>query len=146
MNILLLGSGGREHALAWKIAASPLVEKLYCAPGNAGIAQEAEIVTLGLTDHAAVVAFCRANKIDFGSRAELVTNPRVQALYDGIIEELNKSLARFEKLKRVLLLPEELSALDGTLTPTLKVRRRGVEERYRALIDEMYEKAGVGAS
>ena len=42
MNILLLGSGGREHALAWKIAASPLVEKLYCAPGNAGIAQECE--------------------------------------------------------------------------------------------------------
>ena len=44
MNILLLGSGGREHALAWKIAASPLADKLYCAPGNAGIAQEAECV------------------------------------------------------------------------------------------------------
>ena len=43
MNILLLGSGGREHALAWKIAASPLTDKLYCAPGNAGIAQEAEM-------------------------------------------------------------------------------------------------------
>ena len=42
MNILLLGSGGREHALAWKIAASPLVTKLWCAPGNAGIAREAE--------------------------------------------------------------------------------------------------------
>ena len=42
MNILLIGSGGREHALAWKIAASPLVETLYCAPGNAGIAQEAD--------------------------------------------------------------------------------------------------------
>ena len=41
MNILILGSGGREHALAWKIAASPLTDKLYCAPGNAGIAQEA---------------------------------------------------------------------------------------------------------
>ncbi len=41
MNILILGSGGREHALAWKIAASPLTEKLYCAPGNAGIAREA---------------------------------------------------------------------------------------------------------
>ena len=41
MNILLLGSGGREHALAWKIAASPLTEKLYCAPGNAGIAGRA---------------------------------------------------------------------------------------------------------
>src|SRR5205809_7436762 len=46
MNILLLGSGGREHAQAWKIAASPLTEKLYCAPGNAGIARECEVVAL----------------------------------------------------------------------------------------------------
>ena len=59
MNILLLGSGGREHALAWKMAASPLTERLYCAPGNAGIAQEAECVPLDLADHAAVIAFCR---------------------------------------------------------------------------------------
>ena len=50
MNILLLGSGGREHALAWKIAASPLVAKLWCAPGNAGIAREAECVAVDITD------------------------------------------------------------------------------------------------
>ena len=61
MNILILGSGGREHALAWKIAASPLVERLYCAPGNAGIAQECELVALDLRDHAGVIGFCRAN-------------------------------------------------------------------------------------
>src|SRR5918999_5013659 len=65
MNILLLGSGGREHALAWKIAASPLVERLYCAPGNAGIAQEADLVDLDLGDHQALIGFCRANKVDF---------------------------------------------------------------------------------
>jgi len=65
MNILILGSGGREHALAWKIAASPLADKLYCAPGNAGIAQEAECVALDLADHRAVIAFCQTNKIDF---------------------------------------------------------------------------------
>ena len=65
MNILLLGSGGREHALAWKMAASPLTDQLYCAPGNAGIAREAECVVLDITDHAAIVAFCKANKIDF---------------------------------------------------------------------------------
>ena len=59
MNILILGSGGREHALAWKMAASPLADKLYCAPGNAGIAREAECVALDLTDHAAVIAFCQ---------------------------------------------------------------------------------------
>src|ERR1700722_6264788 len=65
MNILLLGSGGREHALAWKIAASPLTDRLFCAPGNAGIVQEAECVALDLADHAAIIAFCRANSVDF---------------------------------------------------------------------------------
>jgi phosphoribosylamine--glycine ligase len=75
MNILLLGSGGREHALAWKMAASPLTDRLYCAPGNAGIAREAECVALDITDHAGVAAFCKANKIDFvvvGPEAPLV--------------------------------------------------------------------------
>jgi len=64
MNVLLLGSGGREHALAWKIAASPLLTKLYAAPGNPGIGAEAELVKLDVTDHAAVAAFCREKKID----------------------------------------------------------------------------------
>jgi long-chain acyl-CoA synthetase len=85
--------------------------------------------------------WARANQVEFASRQALVTNGRVQALYEGIIEDLNQNLARFEKLKRVLLVPEELSAADGTLTHTFKVRRRGIEERYRTLIDEMYAKA-----
>jgi phosphoribosylamine---glycine ligase len=63
MNILILGSGGREHALAWKIAASPLTERLYCAPGNPGIARECELAALDPADHGAVVAFCRARAI-----------------------------------------------------------------------------------
>jgi len=85
--------------------------------------------------------WARTNKIQFASRAELVAHPRVQALYEGIVEEHNRNLARFEKLKRVLLVAEEFSPATGTLTHTLKVRRRGIEERYLALIDEMYEKA-----
>ena len=82
MNILILGSGGREHALAWKIAASPLSEKLYCAPGNAGIAQEAECVALNLADHQAVIAFCRSSKIDL-----VVVGPEVP-LCAGIVDDL----------------------------------------------------------
>ena len=89
--------------------------------------------------------WARVNKVPFSSRKELVANGKVQALYDGIVEELNKNLARFEKLKRVLLVPDEFSASDGTLTHTLKVRRRGIEERYRDLIDEMYEKAEMAS-
>jgi phosphoribosylamine--glycine ligase len=83
MNILLLGSGGREHALAWKIAASPLVEQLYCAPGNAGIAEDAEIVPLDIADHAAVIAFCRAQNIDL-----VVVGPE-GPLCAGIVDDLN---------------------------------------------------------
>jgi len=88
--------------------------------------------------------WARANKIAFSSRAELVAAPTVQALYHGIVEESNKNLARFEKLKRVLLVAEEFSASDGTLTHTMKVRRRGIEERYRTLIDDMYNRAEAG--
>ncbi len=80
--ILILGSGGREHALAWKIAASPLTDKLYCAPGNAGIAREAECVSLDIADHAAVIAFCRANTIDL-----VVVGPEVP-LVAGIVDDL----------------------------------------------------------
>ena len=58
MNVLLLGSGGREHALSWKLAQSPSVAKLYAAPGNPGIAEEAELVDLDMGDHAAVLQFC----------------------------------------------------------------------------------------
>jgi phosphoribosylamine--glycine ligase len=75
VNLLLLGSGGREHALAWKLAASPLLTKLYATPGNPGIAREAELVTLDADDHRAVAAFCKDNSIDLvvvGPEAPLV--------------------------------------------------------------------------
>ena len=65
MNILLVGSGGREHALAWALSASPLLTKLYCAPGNAGIAQVAERVAIAATDFPALVEFAKAKHIDF---------------------------------------------------------------------------------
>jgi long-chain acyl-CoA synthetase len=85
--------------------------------------------------------WAHTHKIVFFSREELVANGRVQALYENAVEEINQSLARFEKLKRVLIVAEEFSATDGTLTHTFKVRRRGIETRYQHLIDEMYAKA-----
>ncbi len=65
MNILLIGSGGREHALAMALAKSKKCGKLYCAPGNAGIAELAKCVPLDTSDHAAVVRFCQAKEIEF---------------------------------------------------------------------------------
>ena len=59
MKVLLIGAGGREHALAWKLAQSPLVEQLFAAPGNPGMAECAQLVPLDVEDHAAVSAFCR---------------------------------------------------------------------------------------
>jgi phosphoribosylamine--glycine ligase len=75
MNVLLVGSGGREHALAWKLAQSPSLSTLYAAPGNPGIADHATCVTLDVTDHAAVIAFCCEQAIEFvviGPEAPLV--------------------------------------------------------------------------
>jgi phosphoribosylamine--glycine ligase len=85
MHILLLGSGGREHALAWKIAGSPLVTKLWCAPGNAGIAREAECVALDIADHAAVIDFCIQNKVEF-----VVVGPETP-LAAGIVDDLARA-------------------------------------------------------
>jgi phosphoribosylamine--glycine ligase len=82
MNILLLGSGGREHALAWAISASPLTDKLFCAPGNAGIAQVSECVALDIGDHKAIVAFAREHKIDL-----VVVGPE-GPLCAGIVDDL----------------------------------------------------------
>ena len=82
MNVLLIGSGGREHALAWALSASPLLTKLTCAPGNGGITQVAECVALDTGDHVAVIAWCKANKIDF-----VVVGPEIP-LVAGLASDL----------------------------------------------------------
>ena len=64
MKVLIVGGGGREHAIAWKVAKSPKVEKLYCAPGNAGIAEVAECVNIGVMEFDKLTAFARENQID----------------------------------------------------------------------------------
>jgi long-chain acyl-CoA synthetase len=83
--------------------------------------------------------WARANHVPFSNRKDLVTNRKVKALYEGIVGEINRNLARYETLKKVLLVPEEFTAEDGTLTPTLKLRRKTIEERYRKQIDDLYE-------
>ena len=83
MHILLLGSGGREHALAWKIAGPPLLTKLWCAPGNAGIARDAECVALDIADNSAVIDFCKAHAIEL-----VVVGPETP-LAAGIVDDLS---------------------------------------------------------
>jgi phosphoribosylamine---glycine ligase len=85
MNILLIGSGGREHALAWAMSASPMVDKLYCAPGNPGIDQVARIVNLNVADHAGIAHFCKDNAIGL-----VVVGPEAP-LVAGLADDLRKA-------------------------------------------------------
>ena len=64
MNILVIGGGGREHALVWKLAQSRRVKRLYCAPGNAGMTGLAEQVPISVMDFPAIIEFCQNNAID----------------------------------------------------------------------------------
>lgn len=85
MNILLIGSGGREHALAWRLSQSPSCEKLFASPGNPGIAECAECVAISVTEHAAVVAFCKEQDISF-----VVVGPEAP-LVDGLGDSLRSA-------------------------------------------------------
>jgi long-chain acyl-CoA synthetase len=85
--------------------------------------------------------WARSNQVVFYSREELCANPKVGALYEGMVAELNRGLSRFEQLKRTMVIAEELSAENGTLTTSMKLRRHAVVERYKKKIDAMYEKA-----
>ncbi|WOE75739.1 phosphoribosylamine--glycine ligase [Alterisphingorhabdus coralli] len=82
MNILLIGGGGREHALCWKLAQSPSVTKIFAAPGNPGMAEDADCVALAVGDHQAVVSFCEENAID-----QVVIGPEAP-LVDGLADSL----------------------------------------------------------
>ena len=85
MHVLLIGSGGREHALAWAMAASPLLTKLICAPGNGGIRDVAECVALDPADHGRIIDFCQEKRIDF-----VVIGPEAP-LVAGLADDLAKA-------------------------------------------------------
>ncbi len=133
MNILLLGSGGREHALAWKLAQSRLCDKLFASPGNPGIAEHAELVSLELTDHSAVLAFCEERRVGL-----VVVGPEAP-LVDGLGDSLrgagfavfgpSKAAAQLEGSKAFT---KELCARHNIPTAAFK-RATNVTEAYQAL-------------
>jgi phosphoribosylamine--glycine ligase len=84
MKVFVVGSGGREHALVWKISQSPLVKEVFCAPGNGGIAREAQCLDIAATDLEALVRFCKENKIDL-----IVVGPELP-LTMGIVDLFQK--------------------------------------------------------
>ena len=86
-------------------------------------------------------AWAREKGIPFGSRQELVDRPEVVAFYEQAIREMTPHLAQYERIKKLALLPREFTLEAGELTPTLKVKRRVVEQKYKDMIDRLYEAA-----
>jgi long-chain acyl-CoA synthetase len=83
--------------------------------------------------------WARASGVPFASSQELVNHPKVRDLYRGIVESVNQSLAHFETIKKVLVVPDEFTIAGGEITPTMKLKRRNVESKYRQQIDQLYQ-------
>ncbi len=83
--------------------------------------------------------WAHANGVSYTSRQELVGSDKVRALYRGIVEDLNKRLAQFETIKKIVVVPDEFTVATGEITPTLKLKRRVIEAKYRQQIDELYQ-------
>ncbi len=141
---LIKTSGGKF------IAPQPIENSMKLSPlvGTAVVVGEKRKFACALIspNFALLEEWAHNNGVQFSSRADLVSNQKVQELYQGIVQDVNENLARFEKLKRVVVVPDEFSADNGALTPTLKLRRRVVEERYRNQIEETYKQAEAKSS
>jgi long-chain acyl-CoA synthetase len=83
--------------------------------------------------------WAHANGVEFSSRQELVATAKVRELYKGIVEDLNKRLAHFETIKKIVIVPDEFTVASGEITPTLKLKRRVIETKYKQQIDELYQ-------
>lgn len=83
--------------------------------------------------------WARANGVTFSSKQELVSADKVRSLYKGIVEDLNKRLAHFETIKKILVVPDEFTVATGEITPTLKLKRRVIEAKYKEQIDQLYQ-------
>ena len=108
MNILLIGSGGREHALAWAISASPLCDRLFIAPGNPGTAQCGENVVIDVADHKAVVDFCRLQGIEVFRAGEPTPFDRAAASKAMAREDVSLELLLDEGRGHALLMTSDL--------------------------------------
>jgi long-chain acyl-CoA synthetase len=136
----LIKTSGGKFIAPQPIENSLKHNNLVGVPAILGDKRKFAIVVIS-PNFAALESWAKANNIAFSSREELVANEKVQSLYEGIVEGVNQNMARFEKLKRVMLVPDEFTTDNGALTPTLKLRRRVIEDRYRKQVDELYAQA-----
>ena len=134
---LIVTSGGK------KIAPQPLENLLkqdpYVAEAVLVGEQRKFPAALLVPDFPKLEAWAERMQIRFESREHLVNHPEVQRLYQEVLDNLNGTLAQFERVKRFAVLPKEFTMERGELTPTMKVRRQVVEERWRSVIEKLYE-------
>jgi len=83
--------------------------------------------------------WARANGVNFNTRSGLVGNNRVRELYRGIVEDVNKKLAQFETIKKIVIVPDEFTVASGEITPTMKLKRRVIEAKYQQQIEQLYQ-------
>jgi long-chain acyl-CoA synthetase len=83
--------------------------------------------------------WAQANGVMYNSRQELVASGKVRDLYKGIVEDLNKKLAHFETIKKIVVVPDEFTVATGEITPTLKLKRRVIEAKYKDQINQLYQ-------
>ncbi|MGZ4812208.1 MAG: AMP-dependent synthetase/ligase [Terriglobales bacterium] len=129
-------SGGKfisPQAIEMKLASSSMVA--YAAVVADGRKFASAVLA---PEFAALEEWARAQAMNYGSRQQLVADPGVQAMYAGIVAEVNKTLAQYETIKNFLLVSDEFTIADGQLTPSMKMRRRAVEQRYRTQIEALY--------
>jgi len=124
LNVLVVGGGGREHALVWKINQSPLVGKLYCAPGNAGTSELAENVDIGADDIEKLLDFAKSNDIGL-----TVVGPEA-ALCEGIVDAFSKAgLKAFGPDKKAALLEGSKAFMKKILSDANIPKRQGLRPR-----------------
>ncbi len=131
------------------IAPQPIESKLKtksvrCGSRSPGRPQEVPFCA-DRAEFSALESWARENGVTFSQRSDLIARRQVKDLYEGIVHELNHGLAKFEQLKKVLLVPDEFSIASGELTPSMKLKRRVVEKKYADLIDGLYAEESAPA-
>ena len=96
-------------------------------------------MALILIDEDNVTKFAQDNRIPFATFADLTQNPEVRRLIQGEVDKVNKTLSQVESIKKIALLPRRFYEEEGDVTPTMKVKRRHIEERYTDLIASLYK-------
>jgi long-chain acyl-CoA synthetase len=133
---LIVTAGGK------KIAPQPIENQLRADPLIAEAVLVGDrrkfLVALLVPDFAALAARAKQRGVGAGDRAALVSDARIRTLYEQAVERVNDRLSQFERIKKFVLLPREFSVDAGELTPTMKVKRKVVEENYRDRIEELY--------